>query len=187
MNDPRPRPLKRRTTDLLIGRTSVPESVYFITLCEARRRPGLDHAQIAAPIKATLDELACSGDFALIAATLMPDHLHLLGTLGHRLALSRVIGKLKSLTRTPLAEMDRRWQENYYDHRLREATFCEIFARYLFLNPYRTGLLPLTECWPHWWRWGDVRFEFEALIEGNGHRVPAPWIGEPDPEGAADF
>ena len=124
----------RRTADLLIGRRSVPGAVYFLTLCEAKRFPRLTTPAIALSLREALSELHRCGDFSLVAATVMPDHVHLLGRLGPRLSLSRTVGKLKTITKPFLVETGARWQENFYDHRLRDETTLEPFARYIHLE-----------------------------------------------------
>ena len=101
------------TGELLIGRRSVPGASYFLTLCEARRQAGLTQPDVAAAIRHSLDTLHTAGDFTLIAATVMPDHVHLLGVLGARLSLSRVVGKIKSVFRPSLSDTKLTWQENY--------------------------------------------------------------------------
>ncbi len=185
LNDPQSLP-SRRTSDLLIGRQSFADATYFLTLCETKRRPALLDSTITEEIRRTLDRLHASADFALIAAVVMPDHVHLLGTLGRRLSIGRVIGKFKANTHRVLRPRGLAWQENFHEHRLKHGDDLEPFARYLFLNPYRAGLFPSTSRWPHWWRWGDVRFEFEARFAQAG-AVPGAWLGEPDPHGVSDL
>ena len=150
------------------------------------RRPGLHSPPVATAIRKSLDTLHVAGDFRLIAATVMPDHIHVLGTLGHRLALKSVIAKFKTLARSTLAAEHLVFQPNFYDHRLRHDDPKEAFARYIFLNPYRARLIPFDATWPHWWRWGDLRFDFESIFAQTG-RIPAPWLDEPGPAGAADL
>ena len=176
----------RRTADLLLGRQSVPGAIYFLTLCEATRTPRLTQPAIASAVRVALDQFHVRGDFSLIGAVVMPDHVHLLATLGPRLSLPRAIGKLKAMTRDALDEGGLHWQENFYDHRLRRADECEPFARYIYLNPYRASLIRLDETWPHWWRWGDTRFQFEEFVARDG-KVPGPWLDEPTPPGSADL
>ena len=182
---PEPHLPVRHTGDLRIGRVSVPDATYFLTLCERSRRPGLTSPSLAPALKAALGEIHGCGDIALIAATIMPDHIHLLATLGRRLSLARTVGKLKNTTRAALARCGLAWQENFYDHRLREHCDGEAFVRYIFLNPYRAGLIGLREQWPWWWRWGDVKFEFEEMVAQHGS-VPTEWIAEPPPAGTQD-
>ena len=185
LNDPTPLPI-RRTADLLIGRQSIPGATYFVTLCETNRHPALLDPPVALEIRNSLDRLHASDDFTLIAATVMPDHVHLLGVLGPRLSISRLIGKFKADTHRVLRPRGLEWQENFYEHRLRDGNETEPFARYIFLNPYRAKLIGLSKKWPLWRRWGDVRFAFEAMV-AQTNSVPSAWIDESDPAGAADL
>jgi putative transposase len=175
----------RHTSDLLIGRVSIPGSYYFLTFCEASRQPGFADRPLALELLRALHELHASTELSLVAATVMPDHIHVLGRLGARLSLARSVGKFKARTRAALAAARLTWQENFYDHRLRSNDDLEPFARYIFLNPYRAQLIPLDEAWQLWLRWGDLRFQFESTIADSA-RVPAAWLGQPDPIGAAD-
>ena len=185
MLEPSPRP-RRRTADLLIGRSSIPGATCFLTFCETLRRPSLRHPPVTTAIRKALETLHSSEDFRLLAATVMPDRVHVLGILGHRLSLKSVVAKFKTLARPALAAAALEFQANFYDYRLRHHDAKEPFARYICLNPYPARLIPLDATWPHWWRWGDLRFEFEAIVAQTGH-VPAPWLDEPDPAGATDL
>lgn len=85
-----------------------------------------------------------------------------------------------------MANAGLRWQENFYEHRLRDANECEAFALYMFLNPYRAKLITLHQKWRGWKRWSDLRFRFEvAVTELN--QVPTEWLREPTPAGGADL
>ena len=185
MNDPQSLP-SRQTPNLLIGRQSIPGAAYFLTLCEVKRRPSLFDTPVVVEIKRSLDRLHDSKDFTLIAATVMPDHVHVLGVLGARLSVGRLVGKFKAETHRVIRPRGLEWQENFYEPRQRDENEPEPFARYIYLNPYRAGLLKLSAQWPHWWRWGDKRFEFEARV-AQGGGVPSAWLGEPDPSGASDL
>lgn len=172
----------RRTSDLLIGRFSRPRFTYFVTLCEVNRQPVLTEARTATAIRDAILGLHQAADLELVAGTLMPDHVHLLFVLGERLSLSRIIGKLKTQTSGPLRDGAARWQDNYYDHRLREADAREPFAKYIFLNPYRANLLSRKESWAHWFRAGPINFAFEEAVRTLGE-VPREWLDEPIPTG----
>ncbi len=175
----------RRTEELRKGRVSAPGAGYFLTLCEAARRPGLSRSATSEVCRQALDELHKSGDFRSVAAVLMPDHLHLVGMLGERLSLAHVVGRFKAHTKFALERQGLKWQENFYEHRLRPGDDLEAYVRYVFLNPYRADLIPLAEPWPGWWRWGDIRFGFESILELD-HRVPPQWLGYPNPAGIAE-
>ena len=115
----------------------------------------------------------------MLAATLMPDHLHMLVQLGCQLKLGQMIAKYKTLTRPALSGAGLVWQDNFHDHRLRADEMSGAFAKYIFLNPYRKGLLRVREEWPWWVCHREFRPDFfEILAEG---RFPhAEWLATGD-------
>jgi len=98
--------------------------------------------------------------YTLFDYTIMPDHVHLIvkpvvhGDGAER--LPRVIRDLKAwLGREINAMLDRRgrvWQDESYDHILRnEADYWEK-AKYIYENPHRKGLVADPAQWPWWGR-----------------------------------
>jgi release factor glutamine methyltransferase len=159
------------------GRISSLEARYFITCCTQDRKPGLETEGCAPAILSALNELHAETSIDLLAATVMPDHIHILMRLGRRLELSQVVGKLKVMTHGVLDENGLAWQDNYYDHRLRAEDAAEKFAKYIFLNPYRVGLVPLDEMWPWWMLNENYRPEFLALLD-DPPLPPEEWLGD---------
>ena len=146
-----------------------------MTLCSTNRQSGLTTSQVGESILHALRSLQLDGDIDLHCATLMPDHVHLLFTLKERLTLGQVVGKLKSATQLALKSKHLQWQNNYFDHRLREQIPMEDFARYIFLNPYRKGLLPCNQTWPWWTLNRNYKPEFIELL--NEAMYPPPeWL-----------
>lgn len=155
-------------------RASLPQARYFVTLCYRGRTRALTDPAIARSIFIELDGIAKSGHWHERAAVLMPDHLHLFVRLGDELPLARCIARLKSRTRGSLAAAGLTWQSNYYEHRLRPTDVDADVLRYLFLNPYRAGLLPLEETYP-WWR--ISAFDSECFSNLVGPAPPEPaWL-----------
>jgi len=139
----------RRTASLRRGRISMPSTRYFLTLCTQNRESVLTDPLNAERGIATWLELEASGDLKLLAATLMPDHLHALFVLGDRLPLSQVMSKYKTLS-TDHGRASWRWQQNGFEHRLRENEDPSDYAFYIFMNPYRAKLIKPSERWL-WW------------------------------------
>jgi REP element-mobilizing transposase RayT len=165
----------RKTERLRRGRLSVPEAVYFLTVCARRRAPILLREENNQCLRNAFG--AMTGDDAeLLAATIMPDHAHLLFRLGRRLALGRVMAKFKTMARGG-GRKAWHWQENGFDHRLRPDELAEHYAFYIFMNPYRAGLVPMAEAWPFWICPEPWRFLFPEHLDEKG--VPPPeWLGE---------
>ena len=165
----------RRTERLRVGRVSMPQARYFLTLCAQGRAPVLASPPAASAIAATLRRMH-GADFDLLAATLMPDHAHLLFALGTRLTLSQAMGKFKTLARNH-GRANWRWQDNGFEHRLRADESAEDYAFYTFMNPYRARLLPITQAWPGWICPDATRFRFLTHLGPDG-TPPAPWLGD---------
>ncbi len=148
-------------------------------MCVEDRVPKLTSGDLPNSILCLLRSMHLEGDIEVICATTMPDHFHILYRLGQQLSLSQVQAKIKSKTKASLATQAIAWQENYHEHRLRYIVSMDSFARYIYLNPYRKGLLQKDKVWPHWILNKNHRPEFTAhLLKGN--RPPPEWLETPD-------
>jgi hypothetical protein len=112
--------------------------------------------------------LPASGDVEWLASTIMPDHVHLLLALGGRLELGRLMAKIKGNAARHLPELRPIWQENAFEHRLRAGEDAEAYAFYLFMNPYRAGLVAGGLAWPWWFCSQPARFGFLAKRNKGG-------------------
>ncbi|MGJ8640459.1 MAG: REP-associated tyrosine transposase [Opitutaceae bacterium] len=166
---------RRKTENLRIGRVSIPRARYFITLCTDSRKSDLTPAIVSQIIRDTWRQQHQDQDIILHCATIMPDHIHWLCTLGERLTLAQTISKFKTLTNDALAENELKWQRNYYDHRLRADTALESFAKYIFLNPYRRKLITTDAEWPYWALNKNYQPEFIAALKDRGF-PPPEWL-----------
>jgi hypothetical protein len=161
---------QRKTHQLLKGRSSIPHARYFITLCTKDRVKGLTEPLTGERIRKAWRRQHREKDYYLHCATIMPDHVHWLCTLGERISLSQTVSKFKALIKIPM-----HWQRNYYDHRLRGDDAKEPFSKYIFLNPYRKELLPCSEEWI-WWT--QNRCELPEFITHlvSGKYPPPEWL-----------
>ena len=78
---------------------------------------------------------------------LMPDHLHALLAFSREKIMSRVISSWKHYH---TAKNGIRWQDGYFDHRLRNEEQFELKYRYILNNPVAKGLCVKAEDWS-WW------------------------------------
>jgi REP element-mobilizing transposase RayT len=83
----------------------------------------------------------------------MPDHVHGLISLPHAESLSKSISDWKRFT-TRSAKVE--WQENFFDHRLRNAESLDEKAAYILANPVRAELVEKAEDWPWIWVPDDI-------------------------------
>ena len=167
----------RRTSALHAHRWSQPDTTYFVTCCTQNRRPGLTNPAVAAVLRTLVVNLDSSRDTSTVAFTVMPDHVHWLFTLGSRLSLGRMIARWKVQSRVALAGAGLVWQRDFYEHSLRAAESLEEYGLYVFLNPYRAGLLPTTAEWPHWFAPHPEALGFIGQLNPEG-TPPRQWIAD---------
>jgi REP element-mobilizing transposase RayT len=166
---------RRQTANLRLGRNSSTGATYFVTACTTHRRPLFASPDAAACGRQVLERTVTDGDVAWLAATVMPDHVHALFELSDRLSLGQVLAKVKGLVSRNLSPGESIWQENVFEHQLREAESAEDYALYIFMNPYRAALLPITQPWPWWICSQPMRFRFLEGLDARGV-PPAEWL-----------
>ena len=93
------------------------------------------------------------------SAVVMPDHLHMLAMLRRGAELSDAVRLFKGRLSPALRKQGVRWQPNFYDHRMRaDEDRLPVFL-YIYLNPYRAGLVAGDQpwagyiCFEHDWQW----------------------------------
>jgi putative transposase len=84
------------------------------------------------------------------ACVLMPDHMHLLVTVPPTTPLQRVVVNLK---RYVARERRVRWQQDFFEHRLRANEHFDAKLEYLRMNPVRAGLVDQPDRWPFFYHW----------------------------------
>ncbi|MDP1578715.1 MAG: transposase [Candidatus Didemnitutus sp.] len=167
----------RSTERLHQGRVSASGVVYFVTFVTAARKPWLAVPTAADAVLGAIRSWHEEGDGSVLAATVMPDHVHVLFVLGQRLSVGRCVSRWK-------AEAGRasgysgRWQRDFWEHRVRADESWEDYGLYVFLNPYRAALVGHTVAWPWWWVPDPSYFRFVELIGKNGE-PPPQWIDWP--------
>ena len=165
---------ERRTQNLRIGRFSIPGAQYFLTLCTKDRAPVFTSKTEAQRGISALGQLKEAGDIDLLAATVMPDHVHLLFALSGKLTLGQAMAKFKNLARDR-GRTAWHWLDDGFEHRLRPDELAENYGLYIFMNPYRARLIPLTAVWPLWLCPDSTRFRFLTLLNADG-TPPAEWL-----------
>ena len=89
------------------------------------------------------------GQWACELFLLMPDHLHALIRFPHDHEIAGVVRNWKRGTARFQKIM---WQENFFDHRIRNEKEAEEKWRYIRRNPTVKGLCTNDDDWPHTWR-----------------------------------
>lgn len=140
--------------------------VYFVTICVANRRPVLANDEAFDAFRAAAAKL---GDWTILAAILMPDHLHFIATPteDREAKVGNLSGAIKRWMRQEL-NASWQWQRGSFDRLLRHDESLQEKWIYVEENPVRAGLVNRSEDWPY-------RYTFnETAIVGQALRLPKP-------------
>jgi putative transposase len=152
--------------------------LYFVTLITPGREPWLATARTRDVFLAVVRAWNSEGNGHVLAATVMPDHVHVLIELGDRVTVGQVVAGWKSATRRGAGYAET-FQNDFREHRLRVTEDAEDYGMYIFLHPYRAGLLKPPERWAGWWSPDPGSFRFTSGLDNNGC-PPAEWVDWPD-------
>ncbi len=130
------------------GRSSQSGADYFLTLCTENRDIGLSVPNITGAILGEAKAMSADGTWLMHSAVVMPDHLHLLVTLGGHLPLAKTVQRLKAKTSAILRAAHMAWERGFFDRRLRPGDDRLAVLLYIHLNPYRAGLVEESGIWP---------------------------------------
>ena len=107
----------------------------------------------------------------------MLDHVHVLFSPGDLLSVGQCVARWKAEVSRKVFRRDE-WQRDFWDHRIRPDEKEEGYAFYMFLNPYRAGLIEPRQTWPGWWAPDPKRFSFLAALDAQGV-PPKEWMNWP--------
>jgi len=158
-----------------IGRLSASGAVYFVTFVTRDRAPWLCDASARAGMLLALRAWHEEGDGRVLAATVMPDHAHVVFEAGAELPVGRCVSRWKAQARRATGYVGE-WQRDFWEHRMRDHESLEDYGLYLFLNPYRAGVCGPDRAWPGWWCAMPERFRFPAILGADGV-PPREWLG----------
>ena len=121
--------------------------IYFVTICVANRKPVLANERAFAAFKTAATRLR---DWEMLAAVLMPDHLHLVAApIEDREAkLGNCVAAIKRWMRQEL-KAAWKWQPGSFDRLLRSDESLHDKWLYIEENPVRAGLVKRWEDWPY--------------------------------------
>jgi REP element-mobilizing transposase RayT len=174
--EPRPFPV-RKTDNLRRGRITAAGARYFVTIVTERRKPWLVVPTVGAAMLTVLRVWQKENRGLVLAATVMPDHVHILFELSDTLTVGQTVARWKTAMRKVVGYAES-FQRDFWEHRLRKKEEVEDYALYVFLNPYRARLLPVDSTWAAWWAPVPRMFKFTAALDASG-APPREWIEWP--------
>jgi len=124
---------------------------YHVILGTHRKQALLGCTELAERLIALLQDEAAATDATVHAYCFMPDHVHILISLGGGDSLNRFVQRFKSRAariHRQLGKNGKLWQRGFYDHILRSEETVEVVARYVLGNAVRKGLAQSTIEYP---------------------------------------
>jgi len=123
------------------------DAVFFITVCtEPRGLNQLCHEKVGTAVLKAIRHYHEQRKWFCHLGVLMPDHVHLLMSFPDIPAFSPLIGDWK---RWLTVREKILWQENFFDHRLRNEESFGQKADYILHNPVRAGFVKEAKNWPY--------------------------------------
>ena len=136
------------------GRCSTPGQTYLVTTTTFARQPWFALWPVGAEVAREFGGRRLWRDNHVRAWVLMPDHVHILLTLGSSKPLSHLMARVKAVcarTARVVTKSDSCiWASAFHDHALRRDEQVAIVARYIIANPVRAGLVETPWLWPFW-------------------------------------
>jgi REP element-mobilizing transposase RayT len=127
---------------------------YFLTIVTEGRRNFFLQPPAAEIVLEALKWLDQHGRIVLVAAAVMPDHLHFVAQLKDT-TLSKLMHLLKSYTAKEInKDLSRRgpvWERQYYERGIRDQDSLIEIVKYCLENPVRKGLVGDFKKYPYWY------------------------------------
>jgi putative transposase len=177
----------------LYRRAHVAGASVFLTLVTHRRASLFEQPTNLDRLREALRIVQAEAPFAILAAVVLPDHLHFLWELprgdtgyGRRVGRVKVLftrslrdegvdtAGSRSASRCRSREADV-WQRRFWEHTIRDEMDLEQHAHYIHYNPVKHGLVTCPHLWPNssfrrWVAAGDYEPDWGCQCGG---RVPS--------------
>jgi REP element-mobilizing transposase RayT len=122
-------------------------SVFFVTCCaEDRTAKPFSCTETARGLLDSISHRVELEQWRVHAATIMPDHAHLVLGFPEEGVVGKAVRDWKRWTARVLGF---RWQRDFFEHRLRHDESFQEKCRYVLENPVRAGLVEDWRDWPY--------------------------------------
>ena len=119
---------------------------FFVTICcKQRGLNSLAHLEVFQTIGQTFRIYEEARKLKLFSLTVMPDHVHLIARWNHAIGLGRTVMAFKGILAKRHAI---KWQQGFFDHRIRSSGELRAKTAYVRANPIRAGLVKTEADWP---------------------------------------
>jgi REP element-mobilizing transposase RayT len=127
-------------------------SVWSLTLAVKRRQKVFAIPEVATAAFDALITLADAKETPLLAACIMPDHVHIIVSPSLRCSVLTFVARFKQLTWWQARARGHRrsyWQRSFWDRGVRHQNQLEREVNYVMRNPVRGGLAPTNLDYPY--------------------------------------
>ncbi len=125
-------------------------SLFFLTVCCAERgKAQLTRPEVFKVLSAAIEHYVRSGQWWITSFLAMPDHWHALAAFRGTDQMEKSIRNWKRYT---AKQTGVKWQDGFFEHRLRSRQSAEEKWHYIRLNPVRKDLVDVPESWPYVWQ-----------------------------------
>lgn len=126
---------------------------YFVTINTFENKKYFNNYELANTIKDELILRNSKGEINLLCYCIMPDHIHLLFSLGdgYNKSLSNWVSAYKRFTTRTVKlsyNIEKLWQVNYYDHIVRKEESLQNISDYILQNPVRKEMVQKWQDYP---------------------------------------
>ena len=125
------------------------DAAFFITICALHRgKNHLCHKVIGKAVLNSVVHYHEKQKWFCHIVVLMPDHVHFMLSFPDVTTFSNIVGDWKRWITT---RHKIQWQENFFDHHVRNEDNDKWKGDYVFNNPVRAGFVESPEDWPYFW------------------------------------
>ena len=151
---------------------------YLVTLETKDRAPWLAAVRTREIVLAVFRSWHGERHGRILCTTVLPDRVLILLELGANLEITQVIAGWIAASRRAAGYAET-FQSEFGGHRLWTAAEAEDCALYIFLTPYRTGLLAPDKTWPGYWAPNPENFRFTSALNPSGGPAEE-WLAWPE-------
>ena len=143
--------IRPHQNNLRLGRRSEEGRAYSLTKCAKSGMSLTDEPSVATTLIDTLFWMNDHGKLFLGAFVIMPDHFHMVASLG-QINLQNIMRQIGSFAARRINEIwgksGRIWQTGYCDRGIRKSEDIKEIFDYVHNNPVRRGFVTEPEDWP---------------------------------------
>lgn len=137
-------------------RVYIPGGTYFFTLVTYRRQKIFADSSNVELLRKSFREVKAKRPFQLVAAVILPDHLHCLWCLpdadadfSSRWQMVKTGFSRRIPAQVRADDTKTIWQPRFYEHCLRDESDFQKHLDYIHYNPVKHGLVATPGEWPH--------------------------------------